>query len=43
MKESLIGLGIGLVIEEIEKNKKAYVENEPLHREEVEALIAAEK
>ena len=29
--------------EEIEKNKKAYIENEPLHREEAEALIAAEK
>lgn len=29
--------------EEIEKNKKAYLENVPLHREEVEALIAAEK
>ena len=29
--------------EEIEANKKAYIENEPLHKEEVEALIAAEK
>ena len=25
--------------EEIEKNRKAYVENEPLHKEEVEAII----
>ena len=30
-------------LEEIEKNKKAYLENTPLRREEVEALIAAEK
>ena len=30
-------------VEEIEANKKAYVENEPLHREEVEKLIAEEK
>ena len=29
--------------EEIEANKKAYLDNVPLHREEVEALIAAEK
>jgi len=30
-------------LEEIEANKKAYLDNVPLHREEVEALIAAEK
>lgn len=29
--------------EEIEANKKAYVENVPLHREEVEEMIRAEK
>ncbi len=30
-------------LEEIEANKKAYVENTPLHKEEVEKLIEEEK
>lgn len=28
------------IVEEIEKNKAAYVENTPLHKEDVEKLIA---
>ena len=43
--EECPGMNKGRVwtLEEIEKNKLAYIDNVPLHREEVEKLIAEEK